>query len=793
MSNQLDDFLISLGFDTKKVKSQLNDLQKSLQSTVDKIDKKREAAGKKAVKQKLTDEQIVQRAIEKRQLNELKRENDLLKLAKKKAQLSKDVAMSVSKVESARRQQEVRALINAEKNPQLKSMGNYYRQMQSSLIGSKRLETRRRGIVNTVRNVGAYRDFAATAKGSDERKLLAQILLQARKDAREDKYYRVRQLRADLVKRGRDAVASGGMKAGFDIAGYRQTQLNNAVGMGQIGKGFQSALERQLAKATTKSEVNRTIGTVGRISRMRGADANIVANAGNVDQLKRYGEQLARNNAELNTAARRSFGLAAAQGSLRDSTRNLVREYASLYALFAGTSYINQTGQAFESIESSMLAATGNTKDAAAEMQYMIDLSKRLGLRVKEVSNEYTKFKFSAKGKISTEQQQELFTSVSELGTVLGISQERMKLSMNAMSQMMSKTTVQADELKNQLAESLPGSIGIFARALGISEKELFKLMEDGKLISAEVLPKVAKEMRRVANEGGALELKLGSARVAQGQFFNELDLASKKVFGDGYSTGLSVLFKTLATTLGDNGSSLESLGNSYNKAFKLMAKAVEALTPIVTWLIRSLEALLVTLDKISELTNIKLVAGIVLLTRHFALAAQGAKTFGGVMAAALRTPLVIITGILSAIDEIRGYFDANVIGLFDDPNMSQKDREVEAAQRRKMFGFSMKGDESLLSGAGISTDPSFMQQVMSDQVATRQNSNIPSWAYPIKLLESGASLIGTARRSAGQGVQSMVFNIHGVADVAQLKKEIQDAVVRSQDSAMIYAAAGRD
>lgn len=459
MSNQLDDFLISLGFDTSKIKSQVAGLEKTLNQVANKAAKQQESTAKKVVKQKLSDEMIVQKAIEARQKKELKREEELYKITKKKAELSdasaRQAAKSYSFIESARRQQNVRALLNPEKNPQLKAMGNHYRQMQSSLIGSKRLETRRRGIVNTVRNVGAYRDFAATGKGSDERKLLAQILLQARKDSREDKYYRVRQLRADLVKRGRDAAmnartTSGG--AAFDVLSYARMQASGSSKMGQIDPKFASALNAQLSKAKTKTDVDRTIGTVSRISRMKGADANIVANAQNVEQLKRYGEQLKRNNAELNAAARRSFGLAAAQGSLRDSTRNLVREYASLYAIFAGTSYINQTGQAFEAVNSAMLAATGNSTDATAEMQFMLDLSRRLGLQLKDVAGEYTKFKFAAQGKMSNEDQQFLFTSMSELGTVLGISQERMKLAMNSMSQMMSKTVVMSEELNYRLA-----------------------------------------------------------------------------------------------------------------------------------------------------------------------------------------------------------------------------------------------------------------------------------------------------------------------------------------------------
>jgi hypothetical protein len=121
--------------------------------------------------------------------------------------------------------------------------------------------------------------------------------------------------------------------------------------------------------------------------------------------------------------------------SLQDSTRNMVREYASLYALFAGTNAINQTGQSFEALNSAMLAATGNTSDAKQQMQFLIDLSRRLGLSVKDIADQYIKFKFAAKDKLTNTQIEELFTNMSELGTVLGLSQEKMKLAFNAIQQ----------------------------------------------------------------------------------------------------------------------------------------------------------------------------------------------------------------------------------------------------------------------------------------------------------------------------------------------------------------------
>lgn len=696
MSNQLDDFLISLGFDTKKVKSQLNDLQKSVQAVADKIDKKREVAGKKAVKQKLTDEQIVQRAIEKRQLKELKREEDLLKLAKKKAQLSKDAAMSVSKVESARRQQEVRALINAEKNPQLKAMGNHYRQMQSSLLGSKRLETRRRGIVNTVRNVGAYRDFAATAKGSDERKLLAQILLQARKDAREDKYYRVRQLRADLVKRGRDSV-SGGMKAGFDISGYRQTQLNNAIGMGQIGKGFQQALERQLAKATTKSEVNRTIGTVGRISRMRGADAGIVGRAENVDQLKRYGEQLARNNAELNSAARRSFGLAAAQGSLRDSTRNLVREYASLYAVFAGTVAIKEQVKAMDGARAGLAAVSSTAEEAAYHMEFIKQTAMTNGLAIADAAKDYVKLKAAIGDTHTLKETEDMFLSITKAGVVFQLSQDDMKGVLRATQQMFSKTKITAEELRNQLGDRLPITMRALQKSTGKTAGEIEKMLQLGELGPEYIKPFIM-ALGDLASANGAYEKALGKVGTIENQMKTSAGVAADRIGDAGFTEGLKDLYKDLTKAMSENGRTLDQLGRLYKVVFGAISALLNNIVvPAVQALGNAFDGVVNTVKLVREnlLATGAVIAAMIGTFSRF----MGVVGFvGKMLAAAFRGPLLILTAIVAAFEEIQAMFDADLIGIGENQNASQKDRDIATAYFKNSTGTATEADKRLLA-----------------------------------------------------------------------------------------------
>ena len=60
---------------------------------------------------------------------------------------------------------------------------------------------------------------------------------------------------------------------------------------------------------------------------------------------------------------------------------------------------------------------------------------------------------------------------------------------------MMSKGTVNAEELKGQLGDRLPGALAIMALATGNTTAKLMKLMETGQLMAADVLPKFATQL----------------------------------------------------------------------------------------------------------------------------------------------------------------------------------------------------------------------------------------------------------------------------------------------------------
>lgn len=336
-----------------------------------------------------------------------------------------------------------------------------------------------------------------------------------------------------------------------------------------------------------------------------------------------------------------------AMQGLNDSTRHLIRTYASLYTALGATTYIKDTAQKFQSMESAMLAATGTSQKASSELEFLDGMTSKLGLSLLDTSDAYTKFLFASKGKLGQSEVRELFEGLSELGTTLGVSKDRMKLSMNAITQMMNKGKISSEELRLQLAESLPGAIPIFARAIGKSEAELFKMMESGQLLSADVLPKVAKEMKKVASVG--LDEKRKGSLVAEGQFINQLEKSTKTVFKGDMEKAYSELLRSITTYLGENEDTLRSLGQIFSATFNIIEGALRVVTPIVGTFI----------ERLSD--------GVTGINKMFGEGSAEMVGKWGTMVAIALSPLTrILTIITFALDEIDAFFTPQKIGLLE-------------------------------------------------------------------------------------------------------------------------------
>ncbi len=106
-----------------------------------------------------------------------------------------------------------------------------------------------------------------------------------------------------------------------------------------------------------------------------------------------------------------------------------------------------------------------------------------------------------------------IYESVGAASGAMSLNAEAQKGIYLALGQIASKGTVSAEELRGQIGERLPGAFGIAAKAMGVTEQELGKMMQRGELLSKDFLPKFATELQNTFGSG-ALQAAEGSQAV---------------------------------------------------------------------------------------------------------------------------------------------------------------------------------------------------------------------------------------------------------------------------------------
>jgi tape measure domain-containing protein len=171
------------------------------------------------------------------------------------------------------------------------------------------------------------------------------------------------------------------------------------------------------------------------------------------------------------------------------------------------------TSVKLESLALSFKAIKGSSAGAASEMRFVANVADRLGLNLVQTAESYKLIAGAAKGTvIEGAQTRAVFESVARASAALGLSADNTKGILLALGQIMSKGTVQAEEVRGQLGERLPGAFQAAARAMGVTTAEFGKMMERGEVISDDFIPKFAVEINNMAADAGKMGDTLGAA-----------------------------------------------------------------------------------------------------------------------------------------------------------------------------------------------------------------------------------------------------------------------------------------
>lgn len=230
------------------------------------------------------------------------------------------------------------------------------------------------------------------------------------------------------------------------------------------------------------------------------------------------------------------------------------------------------------------------TEEFVASQQWLVGISKKYGVEINSLTSGYTKFKAAADiANMSIEDQRKIFESVSRAAVGFNLSSEDQRGVFMALAQMMSKGKVVAEELRLQMAERMPVALQAMAEATGRSVAELDKMMKEGKVLSADVLPKFADALNRMIPnvETDQLNASLARLKNAFTEIVTGLNVEGKFKGVVDKVTGLLTSLAERATTVGNVikialfgalGKSLTSFASNLAKNFdQAVAKAEQA------------------------------------------------------------------------------------------------------------------------------------------------------------------------------------------------------------------------
>ncbi len=270
---------------------------------------------------------------------------------------------------------------------------------------------------------------------------------------------------------------------------------------------------------------------------------------------------------DIKTGANRMSGtFRSKMSSLKKELFSLKGGLVSLAGALGARDMIRTTVQ-FESFENALKAATGSTHNAQASMKFLKNESSRLGVELESLVGSYTKFASASKGtSLEGEQTRKIFTSVAQASRVLGLSADQSEGALLALSQMISKGKVQAEELRGQLGERLPGAFQLAARSMGVTTAELDKMLSNGEVIAADMLPKLADELNRTF--GPEVETAAQSSAASFARFSNAITELKVQIGNSGIVDGLAYIAEGAVNVFKKSGMVIQSFFAAIQKGF---------------------------------------------------------------------------------------------------------------------------------------------------------------------------------------------------------------------------------
>jgi tape measure domain-containing protein len=215
---------------------------------------------------------------------------------------------------------------------------------------------------------------------------------------------------------------------------------------------------------------------------------------------------------------------------------------------------IYETTKQLQSLDLALKMVSETSAIYASNTAFIAQISEKWGIEIKGLTEQFTQFYVNAKGKLSEDKIKETFEGIAKAGSLMGISIDKQNDAFYAFNQMLSKGTVQGEELKKQLGNALPGAIKAATMAyqelnpnLKVTEQMMLDQMKAGKLVSNEMVPAIIKAYQKLY--GIEMTDKVGTLASAQNRLKNSWTELVRSM-NESKTGGISVFFTFISEKL---------------------------------------------------------------------------------------------------------------------------------------------------------------------------------------------------------------------------------------------------
>ncbi|MEW8253773.1 MAG: tape measure protein [Candidatus Thiodiazotropha taylori] len=306
----------------------------------------------------------------------------------------------------------------------------------------------------------------------------------------------------------------------LEIARSKATALGRAMATAEkptkaLANEFERARTRVQRLKEIQAAQTATLGKYTNKMKAAGVDtkrltAEQVRLAGAMSKIKSKVSGVAADLNKTRNSYRAAAKEAKSYGNAVSSAGKLSETFGRLLpvaALAGVVKWFKDAAVGTQTLQKGFEIVSGSADEAAQEMDYLRRVSSQLGLPLKEAGEAYLSLAAAAKGtSLEGQASRDIFEAVSLAMGKLGRTSAQTEGALLAIQQMISKGKVSAEELRGQLGERLPGAFQAAARAMGVTTAELDKMLQNGDIVAEDLLPKLAKELNKLYDDGKKIE-----------------------------------------------------------------------------------------------------------------------------------------------------------------------------------------------------------------------------------------------------------------------------------------------